>query len=118
MKGYNKKLGQWGEQLAARFLSKKGYTLIDHNYYTRRGEIDLICVKDNDIVFVEVKTRTSRAFGYGEETVTEFKYEKAWATIEKYLQKNKTDLNPRYDVVVVEFEGIEPRFIHYEAVEI
>ena len=66
----NKKIGNLGEEFAKDFYLKKGYDFIDKNWQKKYGEIDLICQKDNEIVFVEVKTRTSLAFGYGEEAVT------------------------------------------------
>ena len=113
---YNKKLGAFGEDLAANFLIKKGYRLLEKNWRIVRGEIDLIMKKDKDLVFVEVKTRTSRTFGFGEEAVSPTKLAKIKNTIEAYLAKVDEDVTPRFDVVVVEISGIVPSFIHYENV--
>lgn len=63
-------LGRRGEDLAAQFLSDAGYTVIDRNWRCARGEIDLVARDGNDTVFVEVKTRSSTAFGHPFEAIT------------------------------------------------
>lgn len=70
-----KRLGMQGEEKAVRYLTENGYKVIGRNYYTRYGEIDIICTKGNDLVFVEVKTRTSLKYGYPEEAITHKKIE-------------------------------------------
>ena len=59
-----KELGRQGEEKAACYLVEQGYKIIARNYYTRWGELDIICTKGKDIYFVEVKTRTSLKYGY------------------------------------------------------
>lgn len=66
----NNRIGKIGEKLAAEYLEKHGYEIITTNFYTKRGEIDIIARKDNEIVFVEVKTRSSDSFGKPVEAVT------------------------------------------------
>ena len=51
-------LGQTGEAIAAKYYIQKGYLLLNHNYRTRMGELDLVLYKDDTIVFAEVKTRS------------------------------------------------------------
>ena len=63
-------LGRRGEDLAAQFLADAGYTVIDRNWRCARGEIDLVALDGNDTVFVEVKTRSSTAFGHPFEAIT------------------------------------------------
>lgn len=63
-------LGRRGEELAAQFLLAAGYTIVDRNWRCARGEIDLVAREGNDTVFVEVKTRTSTAFGHPFEAIT------------------------------------------------
>ena len=58
----NKKIGEWGERLAAEFLTKKGYEVIERNYRFSHGEIDLIVMKWELLVFVEVKARSDLYF--------------------------------------------------------
>lgn len=63
-------LGRHGEDLAAQFLADAGYSIIDRNWRCARGEIDLVAREGNDTVFVEVKTRSSTAFGHPFEAIT------------------------------------------------
>jgi len=58
-----RKLGRQGEEKAVEFLKKEGYKILDQNYYTHYGELDVICEKNREIIFVEVKTRRSNRFG-------------------------------------------------------
>lgn len=68
-----KKLGSDGENLALRFLEKKGYGLVERNFRIRGGEIDLIVEKNGILVFVEVKTRRNTTFGSATESLTALK---------------------------------------------
>jgi len=56
-------LGSWGEDKAAQYLQKQGYVIAERNYRSRIGEIDIIAQNDQELVFVEVKTRKSQTFG-------------------------------------------------------
>jgi len=70
----NKKtIGTWGEEIAATFFSKQGYDILERNYRVPVGEIDLICKKDDLILFVEVKVRGSCRFGGPEHAITPLK---------------------------------------------
>lgn len=66
-------IGKKGEDLAALFLKKKGYKIIERNFRKSYGEIDIIAVKDNILVFIEVKTRTGGKFGTPLEAITSWK---------------------------------------------
>jgi len=70
----NKEVGNWGEEIAAVYLERNGYSIIDRNFYTPEGEIDLIALREEKeeriLIFVEVKTRTSEKYGYPEEAFT------------------------------------------------
>lgn len=57
MEGENKKLGNWGEDLAVNFLRRRGFFIIERNFYTTYGEIDIVAKCGNDYYFIEVKTR-------------------------------------------------------------
>lgn len=63
-------MGRLGEKLAADYLIQKGYKVLARNYYTRYGEVDIICKKDDILVLVEVKTRQNLSYGEPEEAVT------------------------------------------------
>lgn len=87
MKNYRQKLGAKGEKMAAEYLVKNGYLIIDRNFRTREGEIDLIAEKNEELVFIEVKSRSSLTFGSPEEAVNEKKQQKIMAVINRYLEK-------------------------------
>ena len=73
MKSNNKPKGNFGENLAAAYLTKKGYKIISRNFNSKFGEIDIITVFKNILIFVEVKTRSGEQFGSPIEAVTPWK---------------------------------------------
>ena len=96
--------GKAGEDLAASFLEKQGLKIIERNYRFERGEIDLIAEDGDELVFIEVKARSSRAFGTPEEAVTEEKQVQVQSVAEGYLYEHDIDNRPcRFDVVAIEF---------------
>ncbi|MCH4157781.1 MAG: YraN family protein [Acidaminococcaceae bacterium] len=80
-------LGRRGEDIAAAFLERQGYTLLERNYRWRKGEIDVIAAKEATIAFVEVKTRRNLDYGLPSEAVTYSKQQKIRATALHYLQE-------------------------------
>jgi putative endonuclease len=112
------KLGKTGEDLAVRELTARGYAILDRRYRTRRGEIDIVCEDRGMIVFVEVRTRTTREFGRPEESVNELKRRKVTAMAVDYLARRRMTERPcRFDVVAIEsaeYGGREPRITVYE----
>ncbi len=102
-------LGRSGEDLAARHLAKLGYRILERNYGTRQGEIDLIALDRDTIVFVEVKTRTSNAFGAPELAVNQEKQKRMVKAALGYLkQKKMHQMACRFDVVAIS-GGEDPR---------
>jgi len=103
----NKKLGQWGEDYIAGLYKSKGYKIFDKNYFNRSGrrvgEIDLIALKGKQLVFVEVKTRTSDAFGAPAEAVDVFKQQKLLKACKFFIYNNPrfADYAQRIDVAEV-----------------
>lgn len=98
-----KRLGEWGEVEAQRYLEAMGYVFVERNYRAPEGEIDLV-MQDGDIVaFVEVKTRSSNKFGSPEESVSKVKRQRlqraAWAFLEEHEMLNASW---RIDVVAIE----------------
>jgi putative endonuclease len=93
-------VGAWGEDLALRYLIKHGYRLVERNYRTRRGEIDLILRKEGTLVFVEVKLRRGTGFGDPLEAVTPRKQATLRYLAERYLAVREPDFDTvRFDVV-------------------
>ncbi len=101
---YSDNIGAIGEHTAEVFLVANGYTVVARNVSCRFGELDRIVRDDRYLVFVEVKTRARDAVVGGEEAVDFRKQEKLRAAAELWLQQNPTELQPRFDVVVVEHE--------------
>ncbi len=104
---YNKITGQCGEDAAAGYLKKKGYKIIERNYRNKIGEIDIIAKNKENLIFVEVKTRSSDKFGTPAEAVTYYKRQRIINCAGWYLAKNPTDLNIRFDIIEVygKFDG-------------
>ena len=73
---YQQHIGKIGEDIAANYLLEKGYQVLDQNFNARYGEIDLVALDVGCVVFVEVKTRTTAAFGNPEDSITPAKLEK------------------------------------------
>ena len=119
-----RKLGAWGEQLARDYLEKRGYGFVAKNWTAlagkKLGEIDLIMEKGDILLFVEVKTRATPAFGRGEEAVSFFKKQKIKLAINQFLLENEkyAERFPRFDIVAVEMLTLTPRFTHIENVEL
>ncbi len=115
--GPQRKLGQQGEALAAAYLENKGYTIIDRNYRTPYGEIDIIASQGDSIVFIEVKTRASHSMGPPEISITRRKAEHMRNAAEDYIQHHpELSENWRIDVValVVQTKGATPAIEHFE----
>ena len=106
----NKALGAKGEQLAVSFLRKQGYEIIVRNFRYDRGEIDIIARKGKLISFCEVKTRTSEAYGPGENAVDSRKQNQIRKVAEGYISERELDgYDFRFDVVVVEIRRNETK---------
>jgi putative endonuclease len=73
---YQKRLGDKGEMIAADYLQREKFQLLDRQFYTRYGELDIVALDSGMVVFVEVKTRTSDHFGLPEVSMTPAKIER------------------------------------------
>ena len=94
-------IGASGEETAVKILKKNGYTIIERNYRTRQGEIDIIAVKGRFVVFVEVKLRKNADFAEAREFVTRSKQSRIITTAQIWLSQNETELQPRFDVIEI-----------------
>jgi putative endonuclease len=107
--------GDWGEDLALRFLEERGYTVVERNYRTRYGEIDLIVQKEDSLVFVEVKLRRGRGYGDPLEAVTPRKQEAVRSMAEQYLAECEPEYDElRFDVVGILAGAGPPEISHVE----
>src|SRR3989339_105577 len=82
---YTQKIGRYGENLAARFLVGRGFKILDRNWRTRYGELDIIAQKGGVIHFVEVKTRTGLGSGEPEEAISYFKMRRLQGAARSFL---------------------------------
>lgn len=111
---YKQVIGQQGEKLAAEFLKQKGIDVLEFNFYTRYGEIDIIAKDKDEYVFVEVKTRRSKKHGEPQESITKFKQRNLIRTAQVYLQKyNLEEIDWRIDVVAIYLHGNKEPEINY-----
>lgn len=104
MKKYNKSIGNYGEDLATKFLIEKGYKIEKRNFRCKFGEVDLIIKRDNILAFVEVKTRFSSDFGRGFDSINFIKRKKIINVSSYYLTITKsTDFFIRFDSIEINF---------------
>jgi putative endonuclease len=97
-----KELGRKGEEIAFRFLKKKGYRIIEKNYVCKMGEMDIIAKEKDTLAFIEVKTRTSTTFGPPQLAVNR-KKQMQLSKVALYFLKEKRieDVKARFDVVAI-----------------
>ncbi len=94
--------GAMAENLAASYLQSLGYNVLARNYRSRRGELDLVCLNDGILIFVEVKARWSVSFGSGSEAVTSRKMQKIRHMALEYLDQHPVRHREiRFDVISV-----------------
>jgi putative endonuclease len=97
----NNLLGEKGENMASDFLMNLGFQIVEKNWREKKFEIDIIAYDNNEIVFVEVKTRSTSAFGKPEEAVTIKKQQHLIDGADYYLNEKEIDLECRFDVISI-----------------
>ena len=103
MPNKRQRYGQKGEEIAARHLEKCGYQILEKNYRTNLGEIDIIARDKDFIVFVEVKARQTESFGNPKEAITADKQRKISRVALQYLKSSRQfEARARFDVVAVQ----------------
>ena len=119
MSTLKQQIGLLGERAAQKYLQLKGYVIIERNYHSRFGEIDIIAKQRERFVFIEVKARTSINYGLPEQAVNLRKQKKVFKTIQDYFWKRKIITeNYRFDVIAV-FLNMTTKIAkikHYESV--
>lgn len=107
-------LGNKGEMLAARYLLDKGYAIHECNWRSGHKEIDIIAQQRDVLVFVEVKSRATDAFGDASDAVTPAKIERLISAAEVYILGRQVDIDYRFDIVTVVGDGEEHKIEHIE----
>jgi putative endonuclease len=111
---HNQRIGKWGEEAVAMYLTKRGYEVVARNARTPYGEIDIIARQGETTIFLEVKTLTSSKNFFPEQNVTARKQAHMLACAEHYAAENAID-HWQIDVVAVEGKvGLEPQITHFE----
>ena len=97
------RLGNKAEAIAENYLVEQGYTLIERNYHSKAGEIDLIMQSSDLLVFIEVRYRSNPSFGSAAESITAKKVQRCRKTANHYLQSNQhyRHLFNRFDVIAI-----------------
>lgn len=100
----NRKKGEIGENIASKYLLSKGAEILERNYRIKSGEVDIIAKLDNELIFVEVKSRSNKKYGIPCESVNYTKMNKITNTAKYYmLINNLYDVPIRFDVVEIYF---------------
>ena len=109
------RLGAAGEELACAELERLGYSILERNYRSRFGEIDIVAADAGTVVFVEVKTKTSSRFGDPVDEVTPQKQQQIISMGEEYYSYwCAPDTQCRFDVVSVDYSLTPPVITHYK----
>jgi putative endonuclease len=96
-----RQLGAFGEAAAAAYLSRQGYIISERNWRCQLGEIDLIALKGDQVVFVEVRTRQNASHGSAEESVTVAKQERLIGLAYTYLEAHGMTANTAWRIDVI-----------------
>jgi putative endonuclease len=111
---YHNELGRIGEQLAADYLSRNGYAILERNFVFNKAEIDIIAKKGNQIIIVEVKTRNSDYFGDPQDFVSKGKIKLLVKAANEYIITNDIALEVRFDIISVLKNKTIEKVDHFE----
>lgn len=107
-------IARLGEDIACKYLAKKGYKVIERNFRKGYGEIDIVSIHDNVLVFIEVKTRTSKLYGGAIEAISYQKLKKLIRTCEYYKMLHPSfPESMRIDAVLIDLDNNEPKNINH-----
>ena len=103
-------LGEWGERQARLYLEAEGYSIVAANFRCRAGEIDLVAIECDELVFVEVKTRRGDAYGQAEESISSVRAGRLVTVAEEFLQSRsafpyESETPWRIDLVCVNLDS-------------
>ena len=93
--------GRRGEELACRYLTELGHTVLARNWRSGHKELDIVCEHSGVLVIVEVKTRRDARFGKPEDAVSENKIRRIVLAADAYVRLNRIDLPVRFDIITV-----------------
>ena len=115
---YNR--GVFGERLAVEFLISKGYRILAQNYRFKKAEVDILAQKDNCLAAIEVKTRSTAAFGAPEEFLKPAQIQRIIKAVDHFVISNDLNLEVRFDIIAIvlaskipEIDHIKNAFYHF-----
>ncbi len=116
MKTNKQQLGNYGEDLACRYLQEKGYQIKHRNFRSGKGEIDIICTNGRDMVIVEVKSIRKSGYGLGGERVPLKKQKEIIRTTYRFLDffPLHKETGVRFDVIIIDFRSYPAGIEHFE----
>ncbi len=94
-------LGRVGEELAAEFLRKNDYEILERNWFFQKAEVDIIAKKENMLAIIEVKTRTGTDFGLPQDCVKPKKIQLLVKAVNEYVIANDLDVTVRFDIIAI-----------------
>lgn len=113
-------LGKQGEQLAVDYLVKEGYKIVERNWRFQRAEIDIIASKQEKIISVEVKTRSSKDFGNPQDFVNSKKIKSMVLAMNQYVLMRNLDVEVRFDIIAItknrtsfDIEHLKDAFLYF-----
>lgn len=109
-----KEIGDFGEQMALKFLREKGYKIVTTNYRFKRNEVDIICKDKDEMVFVEVKTRQTAEIGEPWMAVTKSKQKQIIRCAHQYIIENDIDADSRFDIVSIVHNNFRTKIEHID----
>jgi putative endonuclease len=108
---YRKDTGNKGENIAAQYLAKQDYTILERNWRFKYWEVDIIAAKQNKLHFVEVKTRSNERYGKPEESIGRDKMNSLKHAAEEYLYLHPEWKYIQFDVLAITLHGNEAKEI-------
>ena len=110
-------LGKWGEEIAARFIEKNGYEILERDWKSGHHDLDIIARDEDTLVIIEVKTRRSRLYGDPEESIDHKKRLSLLSAINHYVKSHHINAPVRFDIIsIVGMIGSTPEIDHIKDV--
>ncbi|TCI93506.1 YraN family protein [Tenacibaculum sp. M341] len=113
-------LGKEGEIQAINFLTKNGYKILEKNYRYLKAEVDIIAIKNQELIAVEVKTRSTDFFGNPQDFINQKKINLLISAMDHYVNEKDLDLEVRFDIIAIikkqnsfEIEHLEDAFLFF-----
>ena len=113
-------LGKAGEKHAIEYLQKEGYLILEKNYRFLKAEVDIIAEKEDKLIAIEVKTRTSNYFGDPQDFINPKKIRLLVSAIDNYVTEKELDVEVRFDIIAIikqknifQIEHLKDAFLHF-----